>query len=80
MYVLPFPSHSQFVQAGVKLAALVSTTGREEQARSLFAIVRSYTVEDFNTIAKNNIYHAPGNEKKSIHPRGESKGKLFLVV
>ena len=34
---LPFPCHTQFVEAGVKDAALVSQTGKEERMRSLIA-------------------------------------------
>ena len=44
---LPLPSHTQFVESGVKESAIVSETGREERSRSILAIVRSHTVEQF---------------------------------
>ena len=36
---LPFPSRSQFVESGVKEAAIVSSTGKEERNRSVVAIL-----------------------------------------
>ena len=44
---LPLPSHTQFVEAGVKEAKLVSATGREERQRSQLAIIRNHTVGTF---------------------------------
>ena len=38
---LPLASNSQFVEAGVKEARIVSTTGRNEELRSVYAICRS---------------------------------------
>jgi hypothetical protein len=39
---LPLASNSQFVEAGVKEAKIVSTTGRNEELRSVYAICRSF--------------------------------------
>lgn len=38
---LPLPSHTQFVEAGVKEAKVVSTTGRSEEIQSCYAILRA---------------------------------------
>jgi hypothetical protein len=42
---LPLASNSQFVEAGVKEAKIVSTTGRNEELRSVYAICRSFLFE-----------------------------------
>jgi hypothetical protein len=39
---LPLASNSQFVEAGVKEARIASTTGRNEELRSVYAICRSF--------------------------------------
>ena len=49
---LPFPIHTQFVESGVKEAALVLETGKEERMRSAVALIRSATVRPFNDKAK----------------------------
>jgi hypothetical protein len=42
---VPLASNSQFVEAGVKEAKIVSTTGRNEELRSVCAISRSFLFE-----------------------------------
>ena len=44
---LPFLSHTQFIEAGVKKSKLVSATGREERLQSLLAIIQNNTVRTF---------------------------------
>ena len=41
-FYVPLASNSQFVEAGVKEAKIVSTTGRNEELRSVYAICRSF--------------------------------------
>jgi hypothetical protein len=48
-HYLPLPSHTQFVEAGVKEARNVSLTDRSEQLRSAYAVIRSarvHSIED----------------------------------
>jgi hypothetical protein len=52
---LPLALNSQFVEAGVKEAksAGVSTTGRNEELRSIYAICRSFLFGQLNSMTKN---------------------------
>ena len=61
---LPFPVHTQFVESGVKVAALVSETGKEERMRSAVAQIRSATVRPFNDKAKLQQSHKTIDKKK----------------
>jgi hypothetical protein len=45
---LPLASNSQFVEAGVKEAKIVSTTGRNEELRSVYAICLSFLFGKLN--------------------------------
>lgn len=47
---LALPSHTQFVEAGVKEAKLVSQSDRSEQLRSAYAICRSARVHNVGTL------------------------------
>ena len=75
---LCFPSHTQFVESGVKEAAIVSVTGRKERNRSLLAILRSYTVEQFNAEAKTGIKRKIGNEKSNKNASGSKRNVCIL--
>ena len=77
---LPFPVHTQFVESGVKESALVSQTGREEQARTNIAIIRSRTVEDFLEKARKKVKHkVQGNEDKKILPKGWKRNREIIT-
>ena len=56
---LPFPCHTQFVEAGFKDASLVSQTGHEERMRSLIATIRSHIMKTFHGGAKEMVVRAP---------------------
>jgi hypothetical protein len=50
---LPLASNSQFVEAGVKEAKIVSTAGRNEELRSACAICRSFLFEKLKPTTNN---------------------------
>ena len=54
---LPLPCHTQFVEAGVKEAKSVSSTGREEKLRTQLAIIQNQTVGTFIENATEKIKH-----------------------
>jgi hypothetical protein len=47
---LPLPSHTQFVEAGVKEAKNVSLTDRSEQLRSAYTVIRSARVHNIDDL------------------------------
>lgn len=75
---LCFPSHTQFVESGVKEAAIVSVTDRKEQSRSLLAILRSYTVEQFYAEAKVGIKRKIGNKNSNKNVSGSKRNVCIL--
>ena len=76
---LPFPCHTQFVESGVKEAAIVSETGREEQTRTNLAILRSRSIEPFLENARNAMEHAVENEDKKMVPKGWKRNRSILT-
>jgi hypothetical protein len=70
-YYLPLASNSQFVEAGVKEAKIVSTTGRNEELRSVYAICRSFLFgklkQSTNNPARVNQILTVVIEQNSIH-------------
>ena len=73
---LPLPCHTQFVEAGVKEAKLVSATGREERLRSQVAVIRNNTVSSFVADAKQNTTRR--KEDAKVNTPKVSKLSIFF--
>ena len=80
MTFLPFHLHSYFVEASVEETSLVSATGREEQARSLFAIVDHIQLRMSTLMQRNIFLTLQETRKRTIHQKEVFKRKLFFVV
>mgnify|MGYP001394363470 CR=1 FL=1 len=76
---LPLPSHTQFVESGVKESAIVSEIGREERSRSILAIVRSHTVEPFLEDARRKMVHKEENKDKKMLPKGYKRTSSIIT-
>lgn len=71
------PCHTQFVEAGVKEAALVSSTSGDEKMQSVVAIMRPAIVTNFNTDAKAKVQHK--NESvKGVNPNDKKRTSSIL--
>jgi hypothetical protein len=64
---LPLACHTQFVEASVKEARNVAVTGRHEELRSAYAIIRGDTVLSIGTISKMQVNDRIAKTIESVH-------------